>query len=611
MSKLLYPNAAYRYLTNDHDLAAALKTINLKQLKRFGLDCETTGLDPHRDRVRLVQIAIEHQPTWVIDLFDLSNRGRQWLQALLSSPACKIGHSLKFEWKMLYSEGLTLAGPFFDTHLAYAALTAGLNTSRSLSAVVHKLLGLTLDKREQTSDFSQPELTPKQLQYAANDAAVLLDLGPVLRRELQLQQPKTSQPKRRPAANLLTIARLESGCVPITAQMELKGFKLSLGRWRDYKHTLEAQRKDAFTELQQLTPPTAQQSLFPEIHAINPNSHQQLLAALQAIGVPAASTSQRDLIPWAKHFPVIQALFVWRRLEKLSGTFDVHLPKYLHPITRRLHPSWFQYGARSGRYSCKDPALQVIPRTLEARRCFIAEPGNVLIKADFSQIELRIIAKLSGDLRLQTAYQNGEDIHQLTVSLITGRPIEQVSVEERRLGKAINFGLVYGMGAAKLQSESLLKYDVSMTLEEAKAFIQRFFAAYPGIQRWHLSIKQQFNHNVNESWTLVGRRRLWAGKPKLNALINHPVQGLCADIIKLAGLKLNRALMDYPPISPDSLQYVWFVALAHDEIVLECQKAIAPAIANLLKHCMVSAGTQLLKPTPVEVDLHIGDSWAG
>ena len=512
---------------------------------------------------------------------------------------------------MLYSEGFTLAGPFFDTHLAYAVLTAGLNTSRSLSAVVQKLLGLTLDKREQTSDFSQPELTHEQLQYAANDAAVLLDLESILRQELQRQHPKINQPKRRSNANLFTIARLESACVPITAQMELKGFKLSLARWRNYKQTLESQRQAAFTELKQLTPPKAQQSLFPEIQAINLHSHQQLLAALQAIGVPVTSTSQRDLIPWAKQFPVIQALFTWRRLEKLNGTFDVHLPKYLHPITGRLHPSWFQYGARSGRYSCKDPALQVIPRTPEARRCFIAEPGNVLIKADFSQIELRIIAKLSGDPRLQAAYQSGEDIHRLTVSLITGKPIEQVSEEERRLGKAINFGLVYGMGAAKLQSESLLKYDVSMTLEEAKAFIQRFFAAYPGIQRWHLSIKQQFGRNVIESWTLLGRRRLWAGKPKLNALINHPVQGLCADIIKLASLKLNRALMDYPPISPDPLQYVWFGALAHDEIVLECQRAIAPAIANLLKHSMVSAGTQLLNPTPVEVDLHIGESWAG
>ena len=104
---------------------------------------------------------------------------------------------------------------------------------------------------------------------------------------------------------------------------------------------------------------------------------------------------------------------------------------------------------------------------------------------------------------------------------------------------------------------------------------------------------------------------MWAGKPKLNALINHPVQGLCADIIKLASLKLTRALMDYLPISPDPLQYVWFVALAHDEIVLECQQAIAPAISDLLKYCMVSAGSQLLKPTPVEVDVHIGGSWAG
>ncbi len=524
----------------------------------------------------------------LIDLPQIAPCDRHPLQQLLSSPVLKITHNGKFDWQFLAQAGLQPAPPFFDTQLAYRVLTAGLKTSLSLQTLAQKLLNIELDKTQQVSDWSQP-LTSKQLQYAALDAAILLKLYPILVKKLERSQ-------------LLKIAQLEFHCMPAVAQMELNGMLLDLSRWKRLGAKLESDRDVALHQLSQLRiAGNAQMSLLPEMtDTINPNSPQQVLAALQAFGIPVNSTNQKELVPLAKQYPVIRALLDYRHLSKITATFADSLPKHIHPVTARIHPTYYQLGARSGRFSCRNPPLQTIPRDAAARTCFIAAPDYRIVRADYSQIELRIVARLSGDARMQRAYRKGEDLHRLTAALVTGKAIDAVSEEDRRLAKAINFGLIYGMGAAKLQSYAETKYGVTLSLEEAKAFRKRFFEAYTGIAEWHETIKRSYIRGIKESRTLAGRRRRWADKPRLAELLNHPVQGLNADITKLALVKLGKALVDTG---------TKLICTVHDEILLECPDAETKYVSDLLHRCMIAAAQKFLHPIPVLVDVKVSASW--
>jgi DNA polymerase-1 len=594
-----YPNlknVTYHLITSSSKLETALRWCNLsegeslEQSPILGLDCETTGLDPHRHTIRLIQIATPNQPVILIDLPQIAPCDRIPLRQFLSKPAIKITHNGKFDWQFLAQAGLQPSAPFFDTQLAYRVLTAGLKTSLSLQTLAQKLLNIGLNKTQQVSDWSKP-LTSKQLQYAALDAAILLELYPILVKKLERSQ-------------LLKIAQLEFHCMPAVAQMELNGMLLDLPRWQTLGAKLESDRDAALHQLSQLRiAGNDQMSLLPEMtDTINPNSPQQVLAALQAFGIPVNSTNQKELVPLAKQYPVIRALLDYRHLSKITATFADSLPKHVHPVTGRIHPTYYQLGARSGRFSCRNPPLQTIPRDAAARTCFVAAPGYQIVRADYSQIELRIVAQLSGDARMQRAYRKGEDLHRLTAALVTGKAIADVSEEDRRLAKAINFGLIYGMGAAKLQSYAETKYGVTLSLEQAKAFRKRFFEAYAGVAEWHETIKRSYIRGIKESRTLAGRRRRWAGKPRLAELLNHPVQGLNADITKLALVKLNKVLVGTG---------AKLICTVHDEILLECPDAETKYVSDLLHCCMVAAARKFLHPIPVVVDVKVSTSWGG
>lgn len=564
--------------------------LRLQNASVLGIDCETTGLDPHTNQIRLIQLAVPNQPVIIIDLFKISKIDSFFIQQILSGSVLKIFHNGKFDWQFLTQAGLQPKEPFFDTQIAYRVLTAGLKTGLSLQTLAHKLLNIELDKAQQVSNWNKP-LTKRQLQYAALDASILLDLYPILVKKLA-------------RSRLLKIAQLEFHCMPAVAQMELNGMLLDLSRWQTLGAKLESDRDTALHQVRELrVVGNAQMSLLPEMtDVINPNSPQQILAALQAAGIPVNSTNQKELVPLAKQYPVIQALLDYRHLSKITATFADSLPKHVHPVTGRIHPTYYQLGARSGRFSCRNPPLQTIPRDAAARTCFVAAPGYQIVRADYSQIELRIVARLSGDARMQRAYRKGEDLHRLTAALVTGKVIADVSEEDRRLAKAINFGLIYGMGAAKLQSYAETKYGVTLSLEQAKAFRKRFFEAYAGVAEWHETIKRSYIRGTKESRTLAGRRRRWADKARLAELLNHPVQGLNADITKLALVKLNKVLAETG---------AKLICTVHDEILLECPTAEVRPVSRLLHQCMIAAARKFLHPIPVVVDVRVSASWGG
>lgn len=575
----------YTLVSNVSTLNSALQPLFRSEV--LAIDCETTGLDPLTDSIRLIQIAAPNHPVLLIDLPAIPKSDRQLLKKLLCNSALKIAHNAKFDWQFLTLAGLQPKSQFFDTQLAYKVITAGLKTSSSLQNIVKKLLHLQLDKTQQISDWCKP-LSKVQLHYAAVDAAILLELYPILLKKLK-------------QAKLLKIARLEFQCMPVVAQMELNGMLFDLSRWQILGAKLEAEKTDALNQLKQLRIASSQMSLLPELtDAVNPNSPQQVLAAIQAIGIKINSTNQSKLVSLAAQYPIIQALLSYRRLSKIIGTFTEKLPQHIHPKTGRIHPNYYQLGAKSGRFSCRKPPLQNIPRDEAARSCFIAAPGYKIIKADYSQIELRIMARLSGDTKMCQVYRQGADLHRLTASLVTGKYINEVTEEDRRLAKAINFGLIFGMGAAKLQIYAQVKYGVAMTLEQAKAFSQRFFEAYPGIARWHENIKRKYIQGIKESRTLANRRRRWVNKPRLSELFNHPVQGLNADINKLAMVKLSNPLAKFR---------TKLICVRHDEIVLECPETEVDQVSHILHNCMVAAAQKFLSPIPVVIDIKISNSW--
>ena len=583
----------YQFIDCPSQLESALSPLQLASI--IGIDTETTGIDPYLNQIRLIQLAIPYHPTIVIDLWALKKQHLEPLRSLLCNNALKIGQNLKFDWQMLFRAGLPLSPPFFDTYLAYGVLTAGLKTSCSLEAIALKLLNVKLDKSKQKSNFAG-QLSKEQLLYAATDAAIVLPIYYKLRRLLA-------------KAKLNHTALDEFNCIAAVAQMELDGIHLNREKWQQLGEQLIEQQQQLAIKINQHIKPAKnyQAELFEQFTPkINLRSPQQVIAALKAIGIKVESTSAMSLTTFEKDHPIIKDILTYRSLSSRISTFTKGFIDHIHPVTGRIHANWFQIGARSGRFSCRQPNLTNIPRDSATRSCFTPEKGNVLIKADYSQIELRLIAKVSGDKRMSRAYLDGIDLHKLTAAAIFEQEVEQVSPEQRRLGKILNFGLCYGMGLDKFIAITARKHDIILTKKQASQFRHRYFELYPGLKRYHESVRQQWQQGIRTSYTPDGRRRVWSkhSQPRLNEMINHPIQGANATMTKRAIALLYRRLN---LLQSDAR----LVAVIHDEILLECPQGEAQRVQTVLERCMVKAGTQLLKPIPCEVEASILSSWGG
>jgi len=326
------------------------------------------------------------------------------------------------------------------------------------------------------------------------------------------------------------------------------------------------------------------------------------MQALARQGVILSATNQRAVIRVVHKHPALPHLLDWRRTAKVGDSIG-GLPDHIHTKTGRLHPSFFQIGARSGRFSCRNPALQTIPHAPLIRRCFTAAPGYVLVKADYSQIELRIIAKITNDPLLRQAYATNQDVHRMTASLLMDKPVAEITDADRRIGKSINFGLVYGMSAVRLQLETHLQYGIVLTHKKASALHNRYFELFEGVDRWHKQTKRAlYSKNQRQARTLLGRVRTWTEQPSFNEFVNFPVQGTSANITKLALVELIPYL--------DATR-ICLVMVNHDEILLEVLKSLTSHAIALLRSCMVDTGTPILSPMPVEVDIKVGKSWGG
>lgn len=563
----------------------ALKS--LKTAKILAIDTETTGLNPHTDKLRLIQIATYDSKTYIFDCNKILSECKNAFNELLNSQSVKVFQNAKFDLQFLKSNGINVSGNLFDTMLAAQLLrTSGGPRRAGLGVIVQHYLGFDLPKEEQKSDFSG-DLTQSQLQYAASDASVLLQL-----RDVMIGQLKANY--------LVEAARLEFACAYAISDIEFSGIYLDIEKWDILRKKIEKQKEDALTELYPHTGyPTVQMGFFGEDirYELNMDSNKQVLELLHKNGIMVKNTSKHELAPYRNN-PIIKSLNKYRHSAKALSSFLNSIPKQINPKTNRLHPHYSQIGAWSGRMSCGGPNIQQIPREYEFRSCFVAPSGRKMVIADYSQIELRVIAQISRDERMISAYQNGEDLHKLTASLISGKDMKDITKKERQAAKAVNFGLVFGMGAAGLKAYSAETYGVDMTLDEASLFKMRFFRGYKGIEAWHNGIKRSM---PSMSRTLAGRKHNYNENSGMSGRYNTPVQGSAADIIKNALGMLHLRLKG---------TNTYIAAVVHDEIVLECDEDKAHEMALLLKDTMEEAGRKYVKDLPIVVDANVADSWA-
>ena len=581
----------YRLIKTIDDIQPLLSSLNENII--FAIDTETTGLDPFQNRVRLIQIASPNQPVILVDLWKASHEIISSLNIILTSPALKIFHNAKFDLKFLLKSGFIVHGPYFDTMLAAQVLSAGQKSQGfKLSDLAREELNIDLPKELQSSDWGN-DLSDEQLNYATRDAQVLLEIYPSLLSKLE-------------NSNLSATAKLEFECLPAVVDMELSGMLLHTEKWGKLTQELEKNQSDLTATLRQrlsegfkrIPQLPFMDNQITEPPLLNLDSPKQMLEALQQLGIPLKTTSHEELSQLSRQFPVIQALIDYRKVTKVLQSFASALPKYIHPVTSRIHPDYWQIGTATGRFSCRNPNLQQIPRDQIFRECFIPAAGNILIIGDYSQVELRVAAEISHDQRMIDAFQQNQDIHCLTASLLIGKDIDKVTKEERQAAKAVNFGLLYAMGARGLKLYAQNSYGVEMTDQQAVNFRKRFFEIYQGIASWQ---KELSNSRLKEIRTLNGRLRLWEERPRITELFNTPIQGTAADIVKQA------MAMSFPYLNSKDIHLIGTV---HDEILLESPQEKGQEISHFLKETMIKAGKKFIQHVPIEVDVVIAKNWS-
>ena len=597
-------NPVYHLVLDQAALTAWLERLQTAEL--FAFDTETTSLNYRDARLVGVSFAVQAGEAAYVPLAhdypgapDQLNREAVLAQLrplLEDASRAKLGQHLKYDAHILANHGVTLRGIRHDTLLESYVLDS--TARHDLDSLAAQHLQLTTIRFEDVAGKGAKQLRFNQVgleqagPYAAEDADVTLRLHQTLWPRLEQQ----------PALRRL-YEGLETPLIEVLLGMERIGVRIDAAALRQHSGEL-AQRLAALE----------QQAYDLAGERFNLGSPKQLQAILfERLQLPnrkktttgQASTAEVVLQELALDYPLPKVILEHRSLSKLKSTYTDRLPEQIQAITGRVHTSYHQAVTSTGRLSSSDPNLQNIPiRTAEGRRirqAFIPEPGWMMLAADYSQIELRIMAHLSGDLGLLRAFASGADVHRATAAEVFGVGIEQVSAEQRRSAKAINFGLMYGMSAFGLARQ------LGIERSAAQQYIDRYFARYPGVKAYMETTRHHAaTHGYVE--TVRGRRLylrdIHAGNASLRqaaerAAINAPMQGTAADIIKQAMLAVDRWLHDTQLPARMLMQ-------VHDELVFEVEtSAVAEARAGIRTAMIAAAELRV----PLEVDIGVGNNW--
>ncbi|HUW36448.1 MAG TPA: DNA polymerase I [Rhodocyclaceae bacterium] len=578
----------------------------IEQAECTSLDTETTDLDPFAARLVGISFAVEagraaylplgHSYAGApaqLPLAEVLEKLRPWLE---SGRHAKLGQHLKYDRHVFANHGIALAGIQDDTLLESYVLES--DKSHDLGALASRHLNLATISYDAVTGRGAARISFAQVavdrasEYAAEDADVTLRVHQVFREALA-QEPRLERLYRDielPVAEVLYRMERTGVLIDVAAMARQSD---ELGR-RMLELEAEAQGQ-AGQPFNLNSPKQIQEILF----------DKQGLPVLKKTPSGGPSTDEEVLSELALDYPLPRLILDYRSLAKLKGTYTDKLPRMVNPATGRVHTSYSQATAVTGRLASSEPNLQNIPvRTVEGRRirsAFIAPPDQTIVSADYSQVELRIMAHLSDDARLLDAFGRGEDVHRATAAEIFGVTPLEVGPDQRRAAKVINFGLIYGMSAFGLARELGLERGA------AQAYMDRYFARYPGVARY-MEKTRKLARSQGYVETVFGRR-LWLPEIRSGnvgrrqgaerAAINAPMQGTAADLIKLAMLAVQRWL-DQERLGSRLILQV------HDELVLEVPDAELVAVREQLPRLM---GDVAKLKVPLLVDVGVGPNW--
>ncbi|MGK9449660.1 DNA polymerase I [Acidithiobacillus caldus] len=594
----------YRAIVHREELARLLAT--LEQTERVAIDTETSSLDPHAaelvgfslawfegNRTRAVYVPLGHREgTQIPRDVALALLG-PWLE---DGSKAKLAQNAKFDWQIFWAQGLRPRGLARDTLLESYVLD---------STAAHDLDSLA-ERYLQHRTISYAELTGKGRQarsfaaidiasataYAAEDAEVCLRVDAQMWPQIRQQE------------GLARVFRdIEMPLVEVLARMEWAGVRIDVDVLKRLSEELDTRMATVESE-----------AFAAAGQRFNLNSPKQIQTILfDKMGLPVLkktpggqpSTNEDVLAELAKQADLPRLILDYRGLAKLKNTYADALPQMIQERTGRVHTHYHQAVAATGRLSSSDPNLQNIPVRSDLgrriRQAFVAEPGHLLISADYSQIELRIMAHLSGDAGLREAFARGLDIHRATAAEVFAIPLEQVTPEQRRAAKAINFGLIYG------QTPYGLAQQLGVGQGEAKAYMERYFERYPGV-REYMENTRRLARQQGYVETLFGRRlylpEIRSQNPARRnyaerAAINAPMQGTAADLIKLAMIAVDAWLLAQTDHGRMLLQ-------VHDELILEVPEKAVDAACQMLREKMEGVAELAV---PLTVGLGVGANW--
>lgn len=607
--KFSFTDPKYQHITNMDQLVKAVEELEKHQM--LGVDIEGTGLDPYTDKLLLLQIGTD-EVSYIFDAQVMPLYGIEPLINLLENPKIiKIMQNGKFDYGFIKLQVGAKINNIFDTMLAEGVLTAGLKRPQSLAALSEQYLETRLDKSTRKSfEELKTQISESQLKYSALDTLVLFPIF-------------EAQYKRLQEEKLINIAKLEFAVTTVVAEMELYGIYIDVPKWRGIITNLRKKHAEYLFNFQEAVRPlyeTSQVDLFGQ-HAdvINTNSNTQLLDLFNNklhLGIPSTG----DEVLMSLNHPVAKILRDYRAYTKLITSFGDNLLAKVNKKTGRLHPDFMQLGAATGRFACSNPNLQQIPRNSEEapfRQCFVPASGYKLVVTDYSSMEMRILADLSGDVKMIDALKNNLDIHSYTAALMFGKEytpdFKKKYPELRQIAKPIGFGLMYGMGPMGLAKRLEQEMGREVTKEEGADYMNKYFSSYPSVRTF---LDRTANEAVLRGWSMTpaGRKR-WYKKPdpsdpdfkKHNAQIqreakNHPIQGTNADVIKYALVFIHERL------KKEGIQGA-ITHTVHDEVVTEVRADQAENWAKCQQEEMVRAGELVIKKVPVVSDPVVGDVW--
>jgi len=565
-------------------------------------DTETTGIDANEAELVGLSFSIKAHQGWYVpcpsDKEALAKLLQQFAPLFADTSKTWIGQNIKYDLLMLKWQGLSLEGNLFDTMLAHYVIEP--EGKRSMDMLSAKYLGYEpvhieelIGKKGKTQGNMRDVAFEKIKDYAAEDADITLQLKHVL-----LPQLATREVEK-------VFYEVENPLVKVLTDMEFEGIRIDEGFLKEYSTQLEAEAKiaeqnvyeQAGVKFNLASPKQLGEVLFEKL---------QLDPKAKKTKTGQYATGEDVLQKLAANNPIVADILAFRELTKLKSTYVDALPQLINSKTGRVHTSYAQAVAVTGRLSSNNPNLQNIPvrteRGREIRKAFIPRDNNhVLLSADYSQIELRIVAAISGDENMCQAFKTGKDIHTATAAKVFGVAEADVTKEMRYKAKSVNFGIIYGQGAFGLAE------NLGISRSEAKEIIDNYKKQFPNIQKY-MDDTINFAKETGYVQTLMGRKRWLAdinsanftvrGFAERNA-INSPIQGSAADMIKLAMIKIHAEFIKQGFKSKMLLQ-------VHDELVFDAHKDEIEIIKPVILHCMQTA---LALPNDVPTDAEVGTGY--